>query len=75
MSRRIAPLLVAALGLCACSAEPRSASYFEAHRDVAARVLADCQAGRHRGQECTNAEAAKVAADAEARMKLYRKSF
>ncbi len=57
----------------ACRQEPRSAS-FEAHSG-AARVLADCEAGRHRGGECVNAQAAVTWADSQARMALYRKVF
>lgn len=62
-------------GLAACSPEPRSASYFEAHRDEAAKVVADCQTGAHRGQECSNAQAAVAAAKRDERMDAYRKGF
>lgn len=68
-------LMALGLTLAACSAEPRSASYFETHRDVAQRVLADCLAGGHRGEECVNAEAATRAAAADARMARYRQAF
>ena len=61
--------------LAACSPEPRSASYFEAHQEEAAKVVADCQTGAHRGQECVNAQAAVAAAKRDARMDAYRKGF
>lgn len=64
-----------ALSLASCSREPRSAAYFETHRDDAAAVVASCRQGTHRGQECVNAQAADPAAAREARMKLYRKQF
>lgn len=62
-------------GMAACSAEPRSASYFEAHQDEAAKVVADCATGAHRGQECVNAQTAVAAAKRDARMDAYRKGF
>ena len=62
-------------GLAACSPQPRSASYFEAHQDEAAKVVANCQTGAHRGQECVNAQAAVAAAKRDARMDAYRKGF
>lgn len=61
--------------LAACSPQPRSASYSEAHQDEAAKVVADCQAGAHRGQECGNAQAGVAAAKRNARMDAYRKGF
>lgn len=72
--RRLAITLTFA-GLAACSPEPRSASYFEAHQDEAAEVVANCQTGSHRGQECVNAQAAVAAAKRDARMDAYRKGF
>ena len=41
MMRRLAVGLTL-LGLAACSPAPRSASYFEAHRGEAEKVVADC---------------------------------
>lgn len=61
--------------LAACSPEPRSASYFEAHPEDAAKVVADCQTGAHRGQECSNAQTAVAAAKRDERMDAYRKGF
>lgn len=66
---------VALVGLAACSPEPRSASYFAAHADEAAKVVADCKAGAHRGQECVNAEAGVASAKRDARIDAYRKGF
>lgn len=68
-------LALTVVGLAACSPEPRSASYFEAHQDEAAKVVADCQTGAHRGQECVNAQAGVAAAKRDARMDAYRKGF
>jgi hypothetical protein len=67
--------LFAAVGLTACSPEPRSASYFEAHPEDAAKVVSDCQTGAHRGQECSNAQAAVAATKRDERMNAYRKGF
>lgn len=67
--------LVALSGLAACSREPRSAAYFEAHVEEAIGVVARCRNGDHRGRECDHAEAALAAADRKARMERYRQSF
>lgn len=71
----IGRLALALAGLAACSSEPRSASYFEAHGEEAVRVAARCRNGAHRGEECANAEAALAAAERTARMDAYRKGF
>jgi hypothetical protein len=73
MRALIIGLTVAALA--ACSPQPRSASYFEAHQEEATKVVADCAAGSHRGQECVNAQAAVAAAKRDARIEAYRKGF
>ena len=62
-------------GLAACSPQPRSSSYFEAHQGEAAKVVSDCKTGAHRGQECANAQAAVASAKRDARMDAYRKGF
>ena len=62
-------------GLAACSPPPRSVAYFEAHRDEAAKVLASCETGAHRGEECVNAKAGPAATAREDRMAAYRKGF
>ncbi|MGH6971675.1 MAG: EexN family lipoprotein [Caulobacteraceae bacterium] len=62
-------------GLGACSPQPRSASYFQAHQEEAAKVVADCQTGAHRGEECVNAQAGVAAAKRDARIDAYRKGF
>jgi hypothetical protein len=62
------------LALAACS-PPRSASYFAAHAPEAERVVADCRAAAHRGEECINAQAGLAAVRREERMDRYRKSF
>jgi hypothetical protein len=70
------PLLVIVLAaLAACSPPPRSSDYFVAHQDEAKRVVADCKAGSHRGEECVNATAGVAAAESAERMNLYKKSF
>ncbi|WP_312162711.1 EexN family lipoprotein [Phenylobacterium sp.] len=73
IGRLVAVLALA--GLAACSPEPRSASYFEAHPDEAAKVADACKAGTHRGQECVNAEAGVAAAQRTERMNAFRKGF
>jgi hypothetical protein len=67
--------LVLAGLLAGCQPQPRSADYFGAHPTEAARVIADCRTGRHRGEECRTAQAGLAAADADRRLKLFRKSF
>lgn len=68
-------LVAALIGLAGCSPEPRSAAYFEAHPAEAAKVVADCRSGVHRGDECVNAGAAVAAAARAERMATYEKSF
>jgi hypothetical protein len=72
---RLSVVLLSMASLAACSPQPRSAEYFVAHPDEAARVAADCKSGSHRGEECVNATAGIAAAESAARMKLYKKSF
>jgi hypothetical protein len=72
---RFSVVLFATAGLAACSPQPRSAEYFVAHPDEAARVAADCKSGSHRGEECANATAGVAAAESAERMELYKKSF
>jgi hypothetical protein len=73
IGRLIAVLALA--GLAACSPEARSASYFEAHPEEAAKVADACKTGAHRGQECANAQAGVAAAQRTERMNAYRKGF
>lgn len=61
--------------LAACSSEPRSTAYFEAHPEEAARIVADCKTGAHRGRECVNARAGVAAAARQVRMNAYQKNF
>jgi hypothetical protein len=68
-------VLPLAFNLTACSAAPRSASYFQAHPQDAKAVAAACQAGAARGAECPNAQDGIAAAARDARMAAYRKSF
>ncbi|MBU1376167.1 MAG: EexN family lipoprotein [Alphaproteobacteria bacterium] len=68
-------VLVAALIVSGCQAQPRSASYFEAHPKETATTLADCARGARRGAECDNARAADGALKAKARQALFRKGF
>lgn len=73
ISRLVLPL---ALGLlAACSPQPRSAAYFQAHQAEAEQVVSDCRAGAHRGQECVNAQAGVAASRRDERMDSYRKGF
>ena len=73
--KRHSVVLLSIASLAACSPPPRSAEYFVAHPDEAARVAADCKSGSRRGEECVNASAGVAAAESAARMKLYKKSF
>ena len=70
-----AAIILATAALAACSPEPRSAAYFEAHREEAARIVAGCKTGAHRGGECVNAQAGGAAAAREVRMNAYQKNF
>ncbi|WP_431355773.1 EexN family lipoprotein [Caulobacter segnis] len=67
--------LWACLLLAACSAEPRSESYFVAHPEEARRVLEACEAGAHRGDECVNAHASEREIRRRARMEMARRTF
>ena len=59
--------IVAIIALAACGrAEPRSEEYFHAHLDEARQVVAKCQEGSTRGEECANADHAVQLAKAEA---------
>ena len=68
-------LLAIALIASGCQAQPRSASYFEAHPEETATALADCARGARRGAECNNARAADGALKAKARQELFHKGF
>lgn len=70
-----ATAILALSGLAACSPEPRSAAYFQAHRDEAARVVADCGTGAQRGEECVNAQAGVAATARDARINRYKQNF
>jgi hypothetical protein len=67
--------LLAGLALASCHAEPRSASYFEAHPREAQEVVDACRTGAHRGSECETAQAGLAAVQADKRMQLFKKSF
>lgn len=68
-------VVLAALTLAGCQPEPRSAEYFEAHPADAARTIAACDAGRHRGRACETALAGQAANEANKRLELFRRSF
>lgn len=68
-------MLFAALALAGCNPPVRAVSYFKAHPDEGAQVIADCSAGMRRGPECDNAQAAQAQIQSQARLNLYRKSF
>lgn len=68
-------LALGLLALAACSDQPRSVSYFEAHPSEAAAVVKACVSGDRRGPECDTAEAGHARAAANARMAAYRKAF
>lgn len=59
------------LGGCAPS-EPRSTQFFEANLEEARNVVAGCQDGSVRGDECTNADyAVKRAENRERKKRFY----
>lgn len=66
---------IALVGLAGCSPEPRSASFFKANPEEAAKVAEACRVGAHRGQECVNAQAGVAATERAKRMDAYRKGF
>jgi hypothetical protein len=72
---RRAVLILALLLLAACNPPARAVSFFKAHPDVAATVLADCTAGTHRGAECENAKAGEAQIESDKRLSLYKQSF
>lgn len=72
MKHRLIAVAIAGISISGCApSEPRSKQYFDAHVDEARQVLADCQAGSARGEECENAERAVIRADARARSKRF----
>lgn len=68
-------LLIIVLALAGCQPAPRSVSYFETHSDEAARIVAACRTGAHRGRECESAQAGLAASQAKARQALFRQGF
>lgn len=70
-----AAIALATAALLGCSAEPRSASYFEEHPQETAQVVADCKDGSHRGEECNNADFAAAKARRKESMERYRAGF
>lgn len=72
---RAAWVLIGCAAVTGCTAEPRSATYFAAHLDVARAVGAECQSGARRGPECENALVGLAAAARDARMRDFHKAF
>ena len=72
---RAALVLLACAGVAACTAAPRSASYFADHAEAAKSVVAECRTGAHRGPECANAQAGLASAARDARMREFHKTF
>ena len=66
---RFVPLASFALltALSACQREPRSQSFFEGNEAARSEVLADCQIGTERGQECQLARLAAESVSAQQR--------
>ena len=52
-------------------APPRGAQYFAASLDEARQIVAGCQAGSVRGDECANAEQAILAVEGRDRIKRF----
>lgn len=63
------------LAVSACTAEPRSAEFFENHPEEAVQVAGLCAAGAKGGDECVNAQAGIAAIEREARQDAYRRQF
>ncbi len=57
--------------IAAPPAAPRGTQYFAANLDAARQVVAGCQAGSVRGDECANAEQAVLAAEARDSVKRF----
>jgi hypothetical protein len=53
------------------SVGPRGTQYFAAHLDEARQIVAGCQTGSVRGDECANAEQAVMAAEARDSVKRF----
>ncbi len=73
MKSAATPILM--LILTGCEPAPRDVVYFETHPDETAKVLVACAAGKHRSEECVNANGGEAAIKRKARMELYRKGF
>lgn len=56
-----------------CEAQPRNATHFHAHPDVARQVAGAGQSGDHRGDECGNAEAGLAAERCDERREMFRR--
>lgn len=72
MTRRV--LIIGAVLMSGCQAEPRSVSYFEGHSAEAQTVVEACRTGARRGRECETAQAGLDAAQANLRLELFKKS-
>lgn len=70
--KRIAALVT--LGLVGCGAPARTADDFAADPQAAARVVADCDAGRV-GRECEAARRGLAEAHREAWMRAYERAY
>ena len=68
-----APVTIAGAGAISAtsSGRARSQQYFAAHIDEARRVVAGCQSGSVRGDECVNAGQAVTEADGRERFKKF----
>ncbi len=71
----IRSLLLLGAVLTGCQAPSRSAAYFEANPDEAARVVEKCRTGQHRGRDCEAAKGGLAAVDANKRLELFKKTF
>lgn len=66
--------LLAVLGLIGCGAPERTAADFAADLEAAARVVANCDAGRTNG-DCEAARRGLAEARRQARMRAYERAF
>ncbi len=72
MIRRVAPLVFAILA--ACSPPPQDAGTYARTPENAARVVADCDAGR-RTRDCVTARQGLAEARRRERMAVYARTF
>lgn len=64
-------IIAASIPSAPVEAAPRAVQYFAAHLNEARRVVARCQAGSVRGDECVNADQAVTEAEGKERFRKF----